>query len=62
MTVQQAVSELKEDVAFVIRASERIGRPVRVQGDVYHLWHPRGQDYNQPHYKDNQRLLRKEYL
>ncbi len=52
----------EEDVAFVIRASERIGRPVRLKGDVYHLWHPRGEDYNQPHYKDNQRLLRKEYL
>lgn len=52
----------EEDVAFTIRASKLLGRPVRCMGDVWHLWHPRGADYSQPHYKQNQSLLKKEYL
>lgn len=52
----------EEDVAFVIKATKLLGRPYRPVGDVYHLWHPRGQDYSQPNYGNNQRILRLDYL
>jgi hypothetical protein len=52
----------EEDVAFIIKASKTLGRPVRCPNDVWHLWHPRGSDYSQPHYKQNQSILKKDYL
>ncbi len=52
----------EEDVAFVIRASSILGKPYRCGGPVYHLWHPRSAEYDQPHYAKNRRLLNKEYL
>lgn len=52
----------EEDVAFVIRTSELLGKPHRTSDSVYHIWHPRSKEYAQPHYGKNQKLLRKEYL
>lgn len=52
----------EEDVAFVIRAAGKLGKPLRLKENVYHIWHPKSAEYSQPHYKQNQRLLRKEYL
>jgi len=52
----------EEDVAFVIRASGKLGKPLRLREDIYHIWHPKSAEYSQPHYKENKRRLRKNYL
>lgn len=51
----------EEDVAFVMKAKGKFGKPVRLQENIYHIWHPKSAEYSQPHYKDNQKLLRKIY-
>lgn len=45
-----------EDTAFWITADKILGPHVRLHGNVYHLWHPRGDaDVHQPNYQENWR-------
>lgn len=47
-----------EDNAFAAKLKKRWGEPQRTYGDMFHLWHPRGDaDFSQPHIKDNERLF-----
>lgn len=45
-----------EDNAFAIKLRKFWGPSQRTRGDVAHLWHPRGEDFEQPYIKDNEKL------
>jgi predicted glycosyltransferase involved in capsule biosynthesis len=48
-----------EDTAFKVACDTLIGAAVRVQGDVYHLWHPApiSETWDQPWAAQNNRIL-----
>lgn len=52
-----------EDNAFAETLKQKWGPPQRTPGDMFHLWHPRGEDTNdpatfeQPYIKENEALL-----
>lgn len=35
-----------EDQAFMFAATEELGHPTRMQGSIYHIWHPRSDNEN----------------
>jgi len=46
-----------EDNAFASKLRKFWGPSERTKGEVAHLWHPRGLDFEQPHIKENEQLL-----
>lgn len=45
-----------EDNAFATKLRKLWGPSQRTRGEVGHLWHPRGLDFDQPHIKHNEKL------
>lgn len=47
-----------EDNAWAVEMNRKVGQYKRTRGDMLHLWHERGFDFDQPHIKDNERLYK----
>jgi hypothetical protein len=48
-----------EDNAFRLSLDKVVGPHFRVKGEAHHLWHPRGEDFNQPLIQFNQHMHQK---
>lgn len=46
-----------EDNAFAVRLDREWGQNERTSGNMFHLWHDPGENFSQPHIKENERLL-----